>query len=177
MVIDMEYYDKDYLEHRAKGWAKKKHKYISRKWMDGRWVYFYRKGDPKSENAYSYQDTNKKFDPLNRAEGFDRVATNRWADKSDLDEYYKNRNKTMDKVKKYGGQIDIAAGINDGSPKNPVRDSMKANLVRGDKKKVARDAKYLRELKEESPKAKVGSAILRLKNAETLLKKKVKDIL
>ena len=44
------------------------------------------------------------------------------------------------------------------------------------KKHMITDAKNLRELKEETPKAKLGNAILKIRNAETLLKTKLKDI-
>ena len=44
------------------------------------------------------------------------------------------------------------------------------------KKHMVTDAKNLRELKEETPKAKLGKAILKIHNIETILKTKIKDI-
>lgn len=44
------------------------------------------------------------------------------------------------------------------------------------KKHMVTDAKNLRELKEETTKAKLGKAILKIHNIETILKTKIKDI-
>ena len=43
-------------------------------------------------------------------------------------------------------------------------------------KKAQEDAKVLRKLREETPKAKLGKAILKIHNIETILKTKIKDI-
>lgn len=174
----MGYYDKDYLEHKE-GWTKKNHKYISRIKKNGRWYYLYKAGNPNTENGFSYTHYNgpkaKRWDSDKSLMTFGR-------DRADLPgpfgprTYDESRREVANNINKYGGRMDIYAGEGK-TPKEAVRDSMRIDKSVGKNKQLNQDAKYLRELKEESPKAKVGSAILRLKNAETLLKKKVKDIL
>ena len=156
MVMNMEYYDKDYLKHSG---AWRKHKYITRKFKNGRWQYTYKLGDLKSENGFTYTDSKGRSD----------INDHR------ISGYEERRKDAINSLSNEGGSFEFYAGRRY-SPIEAVRDSYVNNIKKGDKKKVQEDAKVLRELKEETPKAKLGKAILKIHNIETILKTKIKDI-
>lgn len=156
MVINMGYYD-EYLEHGNRAW--KKHKYITREFKNGGWQYTYKLGDLKSENGFTYTDS----------KGHSYINDHRIGD------YEKRRKDAINSLSNEGGSFEFYAGRRY-SPIEAVRDSYVNNTKKGDMKKAQEDAKVLRKLKEETPKAKLGNAILKIRNAETLLKTKLKDI-
>lgn len=141
----MGYYDKEYLEHKMGGWAKKNHKYISRERKNGRWVYVY--------HDKAFKDTYKKH-----------YVEGRTPEEA-MDAAYKNHKE------EYNEYADPNYRNSDGSDGKKF-----ASYELQDMARIAKDKRAYQE-SNPSPKAKLGSAILKLKNAETLLKKKVKDIL
>lgn len=173
MVIHMGYYD-DCLEHKMGGWAKKNHKYISRERKNGRWVYVYKAGNPNTENGFSYTYYNGP--QASRWDNNNKLKT-RMIDSGPGKDWYDNeRKKTVDYINKYGGEMNIYAGEGK-TPKEAVRNSIKADKRDGKNKQLVEDSKVLRSMKEDSAKAKVGKAMLKIKNIETVFKTKIKDIM
>lgn len=169
----MGYYD-DCLEHKMGGWAKKNHKYISRTRKNGRWVYVYKAGNPNTENGFSttYYDGPK----VRRWDNDNSIRTDSVNRGSNQNLYDKLRKEATDNINKYGGRMDVYAGEGE-TPKEAVRNSMRSDKSAGKSKQLNQDAKVLRELKEDSAKAKVGKTMLKIKNIETIFKTKIKDIM
>lgn len=163
----MGYYD-NYLEHGAKGWTKKNHKYIRRENANGKYRYIYsidKKGNATMDRHNPFgEDYSYDEDKMYKVKNTDSYGV---YDDGYVDLYTKGKNKEDAIKKAYDHTMDnyrFAKKIGfDDVAKMDLKDS--SNI-----------AKDLRKEKEKSPKARLGKAILSITNSKNLLKKKIKDL-